>query len=143
MNNSLPTAQLTTLTDLLWPRAAVRGAVLLTGDKEGSVCRLPALFGLHRSGRVRPAPAFPTLQYLLHRGSTPKYTRAHSGVQAEAQGKYMEQKHTRTHICRKRMHALSSTRAPYCALERPDSTRGRSISPHPSPPHGNSLSVNN
>lgn len=46
MNNSLPTTQWTTLTDLLWPQAVLRRIVLLMGYKEGSVCRLSALFRL-------------------------------------------------------------------------------------------------
>lgn len=46
MNNSLPTAQWTTLTDLCWPQAGLRGTGLLMGYKEGSVCRLLAPFPL-------------------------------------------------------------------------------------------------
>lgn len=88
-----------------------------------------------------PGFAFPALQYLLHRGSTeqqrrsltrtPNYTQAHSGAGISA-GKMHETKllmcihsHTCSH---KNMHTFSTTRAPYCALERPTSTKGRSIS---------------
>lgn len=55
MNNSLPIAQWTTLTDLLWPQAVAHGALLLMGYKGGSVCRSSTLFHLCCSGLVRLA----------------------------------------------------------------------------------------
>ena len=140
MNNSLPRAQWTTLTDLLWPRAVLRGTVLLMGYKEGSVCRLSALFCLRCSGRVLVVLLSQRCNIYFTGGwqsskdahsRTPKHTQAHSGA-----GKGTEKIHetktlmyTHPHACsQKNMHTLSSTWAPYCALERPTSTKGRSIS---------------
>ncbi len=133
MNNSLPNAQCTTLTDLLWPQAVLRGTVLLMRYKEGSVCGLSAPFRLSCTCLVHLALLSQrcNIYFIGVRQSskdahshTPKYTQAHSGAGISTE-KIHETKtlmYTHSHTCsHKNMHTLSSTRAPYCALERPTS----------------------
>lgn len=141
MNNSLPNAQWATLTDLLWPQAVLRRTLLLMGYKEGSVCRLSALFRLCCSGRVLLGLLSQCCNIYFRggwqsskdaRSLTPKHTQAHrrEGIRTEKIHETKTLMHTHSHACsHKNMHALSTARAPYCVLERPTSTKGRSISP--------------
>lgn len=140
MNNSLPTAQWTTLTDLLWPQAVAHGTVLLMVYKEGSVCRLPTLFHLCFSGLVCLAQLSQSCNIYFTGGRqsskdarlrTPKHTQARSraGIITEKIHETKTLMYIHLHTCsQKNMHTLSTTRAPYCALERPTFTKGRSIS---------------
>lgn len=98
MNNPLPTAQWTTLTDLLWPQAVLRGTVLSMGHKEGSVCRLCALFASFALARCA-WPCFPSAAIFTSQGV---YTQVHTSSQrgrAWAQRKYMKIKNFDVHTC--------------------------------------------
>lgn len=137
MNNSLPTAQWTTLTDLRWPPAVAHGTVLLMVNKEGSVCGLSTLFHLCCSGLVhlvllpQSSNNFFTGGQQSSKGArsrAPKYTQPLSRMSIITV-KIHETKtlmYTHRHTCsQKNMHTLSNTWAPYWALEKPSSTKGR------------------
>lgn len=145
MNNSLPTTQWTTLTDLLWPQAVLRRIVLLMGYKEGSVCRLSALFRLWCSSLVCLALPSQHCNIQLMRGQQQRrslthtltrtrkvHTSSQQGMGISTENTEHEMKtlmYTHLHTCsHKNMHTLSTMRVPYCALEKPTSSKDRSIS---------------